>query len=167
MSATAVVMIALLVHLGSAGLDSSSTATISRYEETVRTISWDATVSMHRDVYRFYSPERVLTVQRMRDADLVYAVVAARDSDFSRDTDTVGIVSFTRIRDRLGTVSQTGAGVIALTSILYAWEGPVVVDEPDDDPADTRDPILHYRWSPGEITVAMPERNDLFILQYR
>lgn len=161
MNAAAMVMVALLIHFGGAGFDSSSSATVTRFEGSLQRAQWQVDRSSRSDGWTLSDDDHRIHVQRLRDVDGTYALV-------SRPSASVAIVSFSDIRDRRTATMSAGAGMIPWETILVGWDGPESEPEPvpdnEDAPAGS---VLHYRWAPGETTVSFPDRSELFILRYR
>ncbi|TVR73983.1 MAG: hypothetical protein EA427_01630 [Spirochaetaceae bacterium] len=177
MSAAAAMMMALLIHLGSAGLDSSSRAEVMYYRETLPAGHWLAEHSPGRDAWSLTSTGRLdggaaIHIQRVSPSDPVYALVLS---------DAVGIVSLGAVREHLRAASREGSGVLPADLVLVGWdeaardgndrdgndraEAPRVSPPPEDSPGNGDQ--LHFRWAPGEVAVSMPQRAELFILRYR
>lgn len=179
MSAAAAVMVALLIHLGSAGLDSSSQATVTQYHETLLVGRWSAEPSPRRDIWVLTglggpgsSPH--IHVQRTTPEDPVYALVLRERA--REPAGAVGIVSLGAVRQQLGTARREGSGTVWAEDILAGWDDRAMTDEALSPDAPPREPSprdtspreeFHFHWVPGEVTVSAPERAEIFILRYR
>ena len=169
MSAAAAVMVALLIHLGSAGLDSSNQATVTQYHQTLPVGRWSAEPSPGRDIWMLAGldgPARPphIHIQRVSAEDPVYALVLRERA--GEPAGAVGIVSLGAVRQHLGTARREGSGTVRAEEILAGWDDRAMTDEvlsPDAPPREE----FHFHWVPGEVTVSAPERAEIFILRYR
>ena len=120
MSAVASVMIALLIHLGGAEIDSSAGARIVRFQEAVQSHVWTVDPPERPDTYVLRSDEEYLFVQRLHDPDLVYTVVVQNRSGTSPVS--VAIVSLEAFMDsHAGSVRREGSGTLAVEMLLLGW----------------------------------------------
>jgi hypothetical protein len=133
MSALASVMIALLIHLGGAEIDSSPEARIVRFQEAVRSHVWTIDSPERPDTYVLRSEDVYVFVQRLHDPDLVYTVVV-QERTATRPV-SMAIVSLEAFMDPLsGGVRREGSGTLPVEEILLGWSASsgVVPGESND-----------------------------------
>ncbi|MEX2442154.1 MAG: hypothetical protein WD492_01015 [Alkalispirochaeta sp.] len=73
MNAATAILLAVLVHLGGVEVDTTREATLHWYRDSELTGQWELEAS-RAGAYRFVSDEGLVIVERLREADMTYAV---------------------------------------------------------------------------------------------
>lgn len=73
MNAATAILLSVLVHLGGVGLDTTREASLQWYQNAQLQGQWELEVT-RSGVYRFVSDEGLIIVERLREADMIYAL---------------------------------------------------------------------------------------------
>lgn len=96
MTSLAMVMVALLLHTGGAGLDTSSTAEVSLYRGASLQGVWRSDAAPQEGGYRLEGPSGQILVQRLPEPDLTYAVILDRAG--GEDRPSLALLSLAELR---------------------------------------------------------------------
>ncbi|POQ98733.1 hypothetical protein AU468_11875 [Alkalispirochaeta sphaeroplastigenens] len=196
MTSLAMVMVALLLHTGGAGLDTSSTAEVSLYRGASLQGVWRSAAAPQEGGYRLEGPSGQILVQRLPEPDLTYAVILDRAGGEERPS--LALLSLAELR-RAGLLprysSPEGELSIPLEALVVAasedssvtgdalpgQNQPLQNQSPqnqspqnriagDLSPTEGELPdgagTILLRWKPGEVVVSLADQGLLALLRY-
>lgn len=145
MNAATAILLSVLVHLGGVGLDTTRDAALQWYRDAELQGQWELEAT-RSGVYRFASDGSLVIVERLREAEMVYAIqqyetVEAREETLTgpipRALRALGTVSLQPQAQNLRAPrSSRGSRTVVVARVPVAWSRVAVMIEETEESGD-------------------------------